>query len=501
MLIGNESDFNTNYNCFDECLEAILLFDEAGVIVYSNKAAKTELGDLCEIGCNDILCVFPKVFQRNAKQLQLLEQDLLQKEENCTYYETVAYRSNQTCCPVRLKVVMQPEKISCTGICYAIDISKEIQAIKRENSTKKELNKAINIKNEFLANITHELRTPINGIQGLANNLLETNLSSMQLEHIQIILRSCDHMSKMVNDILDFSKITAGKLILEKREFDFEEFMHHVLSMHSTAVQDKGLRLVLNMGNDIPKKVIGDELRLGQILNNLLSNAIKFTSIGQITIEVMNTLQKDSEVELFFFVVDSGIGISKDDMDKLFISFSQVDGSITRRFGGTGLGLVISKRLVELMGGNIYVNSVKGKGSTFSFSVRLGINKNVAEKKNNKNESRQFLVDEDGRFSNLGYTKGSMLLSDLHFHTETEVDDSKEERMRGVKEIIEKLSLCIELGNWEKAENFAGVIKSLFLENEQEERKRAFRLELAIRKEDYDNTMKRMEELQHLLSY
>lgn len=499
MLIGNEGNSKFNYNCFDQCLEAILLFDEDGVILYSNEAANSELGNLGEKGCNNIQCVFPKVFIRNGEQLHLLEEDLLQKEENCTYYETVAYRSNQTCCPVRLKVVLKPEYNNYTGACFAIDISKEVQAIKRENSTKKELNKAINIKNEFLANITHELRTPINGIQGLANNLLETNLTPMQLEHIQIIIRSCDNMSKMVNDILDFSKITAGKLILEKREFDFEDFIHHVLSIHSTAVQEKGLKLVLNMASDIPRKVIGDELRLGQIINNLLSNAIKFTSIGQITVEIMNTFQNDTIVELFFFVVDSGIGISKEDMDKLFISFSQVDGSITRRFGGTGLGLVICKRLVELMGGNIHVNSVKGKGSTFSFSVRLGIRKDINERSNEKNESRQFLVGEDGRFSKLGYTKGSILSNDLHFHTEIEMDDSKEERMRGVKETLERLNICVELGNWEKAENFAGAIKNLFLESEQDERKLAFRLELAIRKEDYDNTMKRMEELQHLL--
>lgn len=499
MLIGNEGNSKFNYNCFDQCLEAILLFDEDGVILYSNEAANSELGNLGKKGCNNIQCVFPKVFIRNGEQLHLLEEDLLQKEENCTYYETVAYRSNQTCCPVRLKVVLKPEYNNYTGACFAIDISKEVQAIKRENSTKKELNKAINIKNEFLANITHELRTPINGIQGLANNLLETNLTPMQLEHIQIIIRSCDNMSKMVNDILDFSKITAGKLILEKREFDFEDFIHHVLSIHSTAVQEKGLKLVLNMASDIPRKVIGDELRLGQIINNLLSNAIKFTSIGQITVEIMNTFQNDTIVELFFFVVDSGIGISKEDMDKLFISFSQVDGSITRRFGGTGLGLVICKRLVELMGGNIHVNSVKGKGSTFSFSVRLGIRKDINERSNEKNESRQFLVGEDGRFSKLGYTKGSILSNDLHFHTEIEMDDSKEERMRGVKETLERLNICVELGNWEKAENFAGAIKNLFLESEQDERKLAFRLELAIRKEDYDNTMKRMEELQHLL--
>lgn len=499
MLIANVSDSKTKYSCFEECLEAILLFDETGVIIYCNEAARCELGDLWSEGCNHITSVFPKVFEWNNDQLHLLKDDLFQKEENCTYYETVAYKSNQTCCPVRLKVVMQLKEDGFFGACYVIDISKEMQALKREKSAKIELNKATNVKNEFLANITHELRTPINGIQGLANNLLETNLSSMQLEHINIILRSCDHMSKMVNDILDFSKITAGKLILEKREFDFEEFIRQTLSIHCVAVQEKGLKIVLNFGSEIPRRVIGDELRLAQILNNLLSNAIKFTNIGQITVEIMNTLQSDTEVELFFFIMDSGIGIAKEDMDKLFISFSQVDGSITRRFGGTGLGLVISKRLVELMGGNIHVNSVKGKGSTFSFSVRLGIGSSAIRKTDNKKESRQFLVDEDGRFSKLGYTKGSILGTENSSYVDIEDDDSKEERIRGVKEILERLSLSVELGNWEKAENFAGFIKNLFLESEQIERKLAFRLELAIRKEDYNNTLERMRELQKLL--
>ena len=499
MLIGNVCDSKTKYSCFEQCLEAILIFDESGVIVYGNEAARDGLGDLRDEEYNHISYVFPKVFECNKGQIQLLEHDLFKKKGFCTYYETVAYRSNQTCCPVRLKVLTQHKNNSISGICFAIDISKEVQAMKREQSAIKELNKAINIKNEFLANITHELRTPINGIQGLANNLVETDLTSMQLEHLQIIIRSCDHMSKMVNDILDFSKITAGKLILEKREFNFEDFIRHTLSIHCKAVQEKGLKLVLNIGSDIPIEVIGDELRLGQILNNLLSNAIKFTSIGQITVEIMNTLQSDSEVELFFFVVDSGIGISKEEMDRLFISFSQVDGSITRRFGGTGLGLVISKRLVELMGGNIHVNSVKGKGSTFSFSVRLGIGSCEIKKSENKKVSTQFLVDENGKFSNLGYTTGSILGNEKSLPLETSENNSKEERIRGVKEILERLNLSVDLGNWEKAENFAGVIKGLFLENEQVERKIAFRLELAIRKEDYNNTLERIRELQSLL--
>ena len=481
-------------------MEAVLLFNREGEITYCNDAAKKEFGELNNFGNDNVSEMFPNVFKLQGKELKVLEQDIINKDTECTYYETFAYRRNQTCYPVRLKVVLPSDKSDKLGICYAFNISKEKQALKREQQAKEELKKAINIKNEFLANITHELRTPINGIRGLANNLQDTNLSSKQIEEVNLIIRSCDNMVKVVNEILDFSKITAGKLELEKREFDFKDFIHSIISLHISAVQEKGLKLILNIGSNVPSKVVGDEYRLGQIINNLLSNAVKFTTIGQITFEIMNTYISPDEVELFFLIVDSGIGISKEEMDKLFISFSQVDGSITRRFGGTGLGLVISKRLVELMGGSIHVDSMKGKGSAFSFSIRLGLrNDNTVSNDKNMNPDWDIVEAREEDF-NAGHVEGDAFLLQRASLPLNDENNDTEERLRVMRETLEKLMLCVELGNWEKAEKFAGIIKNLFAEANLEGRRITFRLELSIRKEDYDATMERVKDLQNFLA-
>lgn len=482
-MIGNNNS-RTYYINFEQCLEAVILFNKEGQVTYCNDAANRELGELEEKISENITDMFPKVFKLQGNELIVLEQDMIKKENESTYFETFAYRRNQTYYPVRLKVIIHDTKMDCYGICYAINISKEKQALKQEKRAKEELKKAVNVKNEFLANITHELRTPINGIRGLASNLLDTSLSTEQSEEVNLIIRSCDNMVKVVNEILDFSKITAGKLELEKREFDFREFIKSIISLHTAAVQEKGIKLILNMGSNVPRLVIGDEYRLGQIVNNLLSNAVKFTSIGQITFEIMNTYMSADEVELFFLIVDSGIGISKEEMDKLFISFSQVDESITRRFGGTGLGLVISKRLVELMGGSIHVDSVKGKGSAFSFSIRFGL----------KNDPK--MLREKVKLDKSSVDVFPMHMTSFIART---VENDIHERLRVIKEFIEKLTIYVEQGNWEKAETFAGIIKSLFDESDIEGRKVAFRLELSIRKEDYNATVERLKALQNYL--
>ena len=206
----------------------------------------------------------------------------------------------------------------------------------------------------------------------MAKNLLNTELNSYQLETVGIIEGCCVNMSKIINDLLDFSKMESDKLVLEKKAFSFREFLNNVMAFNVTLVNEKGLKLLVHVGDDIPKYLVGDELRLMQIFNNLLSNAVKFTTIGHIAVEASLIREEDDYVELFFMVVDTGIGISKQNMDKLFKKFSQVDASTTRTFGGTGLGLSISKKLVELMGGNIKVESEPGKGSSFSFNVILG---------------------------------------------------------------------------------------------------------------------------------
>ncbi|MFN3152367.1 response regulator [Bremerella sp.] len=225
-------------------------------------------------------------------------------------------------------------------------------------------------KGQFLANMSHEIRTPMNGIIGMADILLETHLSDSQREYLQMIKTSADALVGVINDILDFSKIEAGKLMLEEIPFQLREVLGDLMKTMAFRAHGKGLELVCHFRPDVPAEVLGDPVRLRQIIVNLVGNAIKFTESGEVILRVeSHDADEEGFVNLQFSVMDTGIGIPDSALQKIFAAFEQADGSTTRKFGGTGLGLSICSRLVELMGGQIWVESEVDKGTTFHFTT------------------------------------------------------------------------------------------------------------------------------------
>ena len=332
------------------------------------------------------------------------EMPLYRKDRSSTFYARMCGRAIDRSDPSR-------------GTVWMIeDISIRKQQEVELKIARDKAQEAAQTKSDFLANMSHEIRTPMNAIIGLSNLVQKTELNPRQRDYVQKIHQSGKHLLGIINDILDFSKIEAGKLTVEKIDFSLQSVLDNVLTLVAEKAHAKGLELIFNVAADVPQRLVGDALRLSQILINYANNSVKFTDKGQIEIVLRVDERKDDELQLYCAVRDTGIGLTPDQIKLMFQSFQQADSSTTRKYGGTGLGLSIAKKLAELMNGTVGVESVAGEGSTFWFTGWLGVSHQAPHYRNpvqNLRDKRILVIDDN--------EAASIVLIDLLEHMGLEV--------------------------------------------------------------------------------
>lgn len=374
------------------------------------------------------------------------------------------------------------------GVCT--DVTEKRQVTENLRIAKEAAEAISRSKSEFLANMSHEIRTPLNGIIGMTNLTLQSELSEDQRENLNIVNSCADMLLSVINDILDYSKIEAGKMTIDTIQFDLYKLLDDTFKTHLFKIREKDLKYKCQIEGDIPRFVTGDPIRLQQVLNNLISNAVKFTDFGGVDIRASVVRQIDEKVLIKFEVSDTGIGISKDEMKRLFKSFSQVDGSITRKYGGTGLGLAITKQLVEMMGGEIYVESEKNKGSVFTFTVLLSI-------KNNKDGEK---LNEEYYIGDLEQKSDKVDIYEINTYGQADKSAEgglEEESKNNYSKYMDNLHKAIQTKNMVLIEKAASLIKDIAIRKENDKVKSlAFKIQLMARR----NNIEKVESLFNILT-
>jgi two-component system sensor histidine kinase/response regulator len=294
---------------------------------------------------------------------------------------------------------IDPNDLSRGSVWVVADITERKRMEAELRVARDRAQEAARAKSDFLANMSHEIRTPMNAIIGLSHLMLKTELSQRQHDYLRKIQQAGQHLLAVINDILDLSKIEAGKLVIERAEFQLDKALGNMANLIAEKAHAKGLELLFDIAPDVPQRLVGDSLRLVQILINYANNAIKFTERGEVTVQMRVRERTDRDLLLYCAVHDTGIGLSSEQQGRLFQSFQQADNSTTREYGGTGLGLSISRELAEFMGGSVGVSSQLGQGSTFWFTARLGIGQGVVREMRPRGDlrGRSVLVVDDNK--------------------------------------------------------------------------------------------------------